>query len=73
MTIMSQLSPVQTIGEAHLQIVSAVRAAAHGEEDGRPACRRRGLQGQPLREGATKEHHIPERKSTEVIIRTITA
>lgn len=42
---------MQTVRETHLQVVSAVRAAAQGEEDGRPAGRRRGLQDQPLSQG----------------------
>lgn len=43
-----QLSSVQTLREAHLQVVSTVGTAAQGEEDGRPACWRHRLQDQPL-------------------------
>lgn len=48
MAILSQLSSVQTIREAHLQIGSTVWTAAHREADGHPAGRRRGVQDQPL-------------------------
>lgn len=47
MTVL-QLSSVQTLREAHLQVVSTVRTTAQGEEDWHPACWRRRLQDQPL-------------------------
>lgn len=46
--IPSQLSRVQTVREAHLQILPVVRTAAQREEDGDPAGRRCGVQDQPL-------------------------
>ena len=51
MTILSQLSSVQTIREAHLQVGSAVWTAARREADGHPAGRRRGVPDHPLIEG----------------------
>lgn len=51
MTILPQLSSVQTLREAHLQIGSVVWTAAHCEEDGDPAGRRCCVQDQPLIEG----------------------
>lgn len=51
MAILSQLSSVQTIREAHLQIGSTVWTAARREADGHPAGRRRGVQDRPLTEG----------------------
>ena len=48
LTILSQLPSVQTVREGHLQVGSAVRTAAHREEDGDPAGRRCRVQDQPL-------------------------
>lgn len=71
LTTISQLSSVQTIRDAHLQIVSIVRTAAHCEEDGRPACRRCGVQDQPLMEGVREGKTcwpLLNRKSIEIIV-----
>lgn len=57
--ILSQLSSVQSVREAHLQIGSVVRTAAHREEDGHPAGRRRGVQDQPLMERVREGKNIP--------------
>lgn len=82
MAILSQLSSVQTIREAHLQIGSTVWTAAHREADGHPAGRRRGVQDQPLTEGRgsqilslkeANEYEAEGGKEKIFVISTITA